>query len=64
LVGEISHETLLDVFHDWIAWCESMIASDRNYFEHTIICWYLFGRIQLSGEGATLRAEHPVLILR
>jgi hypothetical protein len=28
LMGEISPETLLDVFHDWIAWCESVIASD------------------------------------
>jgi hypothetical protein len=33
LVGEISPETLLDVFHDWISWYESLIASDENYFE-------------------------------
>jgi hypothetical protein len=33
LVGEISPETLLDAFHNWIACCESLIASDGNYFE-------------------------------
>jgi hypothetical protein len=33
LVGRISPETLLVVFHDWISWCERLIASDGNYFE-------------------------------
>jgi histone-lysine N-methyltransferase SETMAR len=33
LVGETSPETLLDIFHNWISWCESLIASDGNYFE-------------------------------
>jgi hypothetical protein len=33
LVGEMSPENLLDVFHDWISWRESLIASDGNYFE-------------------------------
>jgi hypothetical protein len=33
LVGEISPETLLDFFRDWMAWCESVIASNGNYFE-------------------------------
>jgi hypothetical protein len=33
LVGDISPETLPDVFHDWISWSESLIAMDGNYFE-------------------------------
>jgi hypothetical protein len=33
LAGEISPETLLDIFHDWISWCESLIASDGSHFE-------------------------------
>jgi hypothetical protein len=33
LVGEISPEPLLNGFRDWIAWGESAIASDGNYFE-------------------------------
>jgi hypothetical protein len=33
LIGEISPEALLDVFHDWTSWCENLIASDGNYFE-------------------------------
>jgi hypothetical protein len=33
LRGEISLETLLDVFQGWISWCESLIASNGNYFE-------------------------------
>jgi hypothetical protein len=33
LMGEISPETLVDVFHDWIARCKSVIAIDDNYFE-------------------------------
>jgi hypothetical protein len=33
LVGEILLETLLDVFHDWISWCERLIANDGHYFE-------------------------------
>jgi hypothetical protein len=33
LVGQVSPETLLDVFHDWIPWRESLIASHGNYFE-------------------------------
>jgi hypothetical protein len=33
LMGEISPETVLDVFHDWISWCESLIARAGNYSE-------------------------------
>jgi hypothetical protein len=33
LVSEISAETLLNLFHDWTARCDSVIASDGNYFE-------------------------------
>jgi hypothetical protein len=33
LRGEISLETLLDIFQGWISWCESLIASNGNYFE-------------------------------
>jgi hypothetical protein len=33
LMCEISPETLLDVFHDWMAWCESLNPNDGNYFE-------------------------------
>jgi hypothetical protein len=36
LVGEISLEALLDVFHDWIAWSENVTAKDGNYFKQTI----------------------------
>jgi hypothetical protein len=33
LVGEISPKTLLDVLHDWISWCKSLIANYGNYCE-------------------------------
>jgi hypothetical protein len=37
LVGEISPETLLDVFYDDVAPCESVIAIDGNFEQ--IIEW-------------------------
>jgi hypothetical protein len=36
LMGKISTETLLEVFHDWTACCENVTAIDGNYFEQTI----------------------------
>jgi hypothetical protein len=33
LRGEISLETLRDVFQGWMPWCESLIASNENYFK-------------------------------
>jgi hypothetical protein len=35
-VSEISPETLLEAFHDWIARGENVISSDGNSFEKTI----------------------------
>jgi hypothetical protein len=32
-VGEVSPETLLGVFDDWIARYENVTAIDGNYFE-------------------------------
>jgi hypothetical protein len=57
-VGEISPEMLLDLFHDWIARCENVVATDGNYFEETIKWWFLFCIIPFSGRYATLGAEH------
>jgi hypothetical protein len=36
LAAEISPENLLDVFHDWISWCESLTAGDGMLLFHTL----------------------------
>jgi hypothetical protein len=59
MMGEISPEPLLDVFHDWIARYESVITSDGNCFESTVKWSYLFYIIPLSGKDTTLGAGHP-----
>jgi hypothetical protein len=60
LVGEILSETLLDIFRDWISWCESLISKKGNYFELTIKWWYLFCIIPLSGKDTALGEGHSV----
>jgi hypothetical protein len=61
MVGEISPDTLLDVFHDCMAPCESVIASDGNYFELIIKWSYWFCIIPRSGKDTTPGAGHLVL---
>jgi hypothetical protein len=59
-MGEISRETLLYVLHEWISWCESLIASDGNHFESTTKWSYLFYIIPFTGKDTTLGERHPV----
>jgi hypothetical protein len=39
LVGEISPETWLDVFHDSIAWCEIVMGATLNTLSNGDICF-------------------------
>jgi hypothetical protein len=62
VVSEISPETFLDVVHDWISWCESLIASDGNYCEQIIKWSYIFCMILRSRKDTALGEGHPVFL--
>jgi hypothetical protein len=50
LMGAIPPEALLDVFHDWIAGCESVIANDENHVKYALKWLSLFCIIRLNGQ--------------